>query len=137
MRRRTGGPTTSPGEQTGEQPVVKEWYDLGEQLRTSDVKGAEQAYRKAIALSPRPFYAAVVDLGALLCEHEARCKDALHVFDEALSHFPEDFVLHFNRAIAFEELGRLDDIERSYKRCRERHQVWPPTSLRGLRQRTV
>lgn len=96
-----------------------EWYGLGEQLQTSDVKGAEQAYRKAIALSPRPFYAAYVDLGALLCEQDARCADALHVFDEALSHFPEDSVLHFNRAIAFEDLGQLDDAERSYKRCLE------------------
>lgn len=98
---------------------AEKWYDLAEQLRTSDIKGAEQAYRKAIAVSPEPFYAAYVDLGALLCELEARCDDALHAFNEALSHFPEDSVLHFNRAIAYEELGRLDDAERSYKRCIE------------------
>ncbi|WP_197732849.1 tetratricopeptide repeat protein [Paraburkholderia pallida] len=94
-----------------------EWYDLGEQLRTSDVSGAERAYRKAIAMSPQPFYAAYVDLGALLCELEARCADALHVFDEALEHFPEDAVIHFNRAIAFEELGQFNDAETSYRRC--------------------
>lgn len=98
---------------------AEEWYDLGEQLRTSDVGGAERAYKKAIELSPQPFYAAYVDLGALLCEMEARCEDALRVFDEALSHFPKDAVLHFNRAIAFEELGRFDDAERSYQRCLE------------------
>jgi len=98
---------------------AQEWYDLGEQLRTSDVNGAERAYRKAIVLSPKPFYAAYVDLGALLCELEARCEDALHVFDEALTHFPQDAVLHFNRAIAFEELGRFGDAEQSYKRCLE------------------
>jgi tetratricopeptide (TPR) repeat protein len=98
---------------------AEDWYDLGEQLRTSDVSGAEQAYRKAIALSPTPFYAAYVDLGALLCELDTRCEDALRVFDEALFHFPADPVLHFNRAIAFEELGRFDDAERSYKRCLE------------------
>lgn len=108
------------------QPVQKnlagqaqEWYALGEQLRTSDASGAEQAYRKAIALSPQPFYAAYVDLGALLCEMQPRCEDALQVFDEALSHFPEDAVLHFNRAIAYEDLGRLEDAERSYQRCLE------------------
>jgi Flp pilus assembly protein TadD len=60
-----------------------------------------------------------VDLGALLCELEARCNDALHVFEEGLLHFPEDAVLQFNRAIAFEELGRLDEAERSYLRCLE------------------
>jgi tetratricopeptide (TPR) repeat protein len=109
---------TSPTQRNVEQQA-EEWYDLGEQLRTSDVNGAEQAYRKAIALSPRPFYAAYVDLGALLCELEARCEDALHVFDEALIHFPEDAVLQFNRAIAFEEIGRPDEAERSYLRCLE------------------
>ena len=96
---------------------AQEWYDLGELLRISDVNGAERAYRKAIELSPQPFYAAYVDLGALLCEREIRCEDALHVFDEALVHFPGDAVLHFNRAIAFEELGRFDDAERSYQHC--------------------
>nr|WP_321933390.1 tetratricopeptide repeat protein [Paraburkholderia sp. J8-2] len=98
---------------------AQEWYDLGEQLRTSDVNGAERAYKKAIELSPQPFYAAYVDLGALLCEREARCEDALHVFDKALAHFPDDAVLHFNRAIAFEEMGRFEDAERSYQRCLE------------------
>jgi tetratricopeptide (TPR) repeat protein len=98
---------------------AEEWYDLGEHLRTSDATGAERAYRKAIELSQQPFYAAYVDLGALLCETESRCEDALRVFDEALSHFPDDAVLHFNRAIAFEELGRFDDAERSYMRCLE------------------
>jgi tetratricopeptide (TPR) repeat protein len=96
---------------------AEEWYELGDQLRASDANGAEHAYKKAIQLSPRPLYAAYVDLGALLCELEARCEDALRVFDEALFHFPEDAVLHFNRAIALEEVGRFDDAERSYKRC--------------------
>ena len=96
---------------------AQEWYDLGDHLRASDPNGAEQAYKKALQLSSKPFYAAYVDLGALLCELEARCEDALHVFDEALCHFPEDAILHFNRAIALEEVGRFDDAERSYKRC--------------------
>ncbi|GJH39312.1 tetratricopeptide repeat protein [Paraburkholderia hospita] len=98
---------------------AEEWYNLGEQLRVSDANGAEQAYRKAISLSPRPYYAAYVDLGVLLCELEARCKDALNVFDAALSHFPDDAMLHFNRAIALEDLGRFEDAERSYQRSLE------------------
>ncbi|MGF6754394.1 tetratricopeptide (TPR) repeat protein [Paraburkholderia sp. GAS42] len=96
-----------------------EWYDLGEQLRESDVKGAEEAYRKALELAPEPFYAAYVDLGALLCEDEARCEDSLRVFDEALSHFPDDAVLHFNRAVALDGLGRLDEAAQSYEQCLE------------------
>jgi tetratricopeptide (TPR) repeat protein len=106
----------APGDSTRQ---AEEWYELGEQLRTSDVEGAERAYRQAIALSPHPFYAAFVDLGALLCERESRCADALQVFNEALAHFPEDAALHFNRAIAYEDLGRMQDAERSYRRCLE------------------
>ncbi|MBP0595573.1 tetratricopeptide repeat protein [Paraburkholderia sp. LEh10] len=98
---------------------AEEWYDLGGQLMSADLKGAEQAYRKAIALSNEPFYAAYVDLGALLCESEGRAEDALRVFDEALSHFPDDAVLHFNRAVALEGLDRLAQAERSYERCLE------------------
>ncbi|MEI6001732.1 tetratricopeptide repeat protein [Paraburkholderia bengalensis] len=98
---------------------AEEWYDLGGQMMKSDAKGAEQAYRNAIALAAEPFYAAYVDLGALLCESEGRCDDALRVFDEALAFFPDDAVLHFNRAVALEGLDRLDEAERSYERCLE------------------
>lgn len=98
---------------------AEEWYALAEQLAEVDARGAEQAYRKAIELSPEPFYAAYVDLGALLCEDERRCEDALGVFEQALALFPEDAVLHFNRAVALEGVGRLEDAERSYARCLE------------------
>lgn len=108
------GPARRNGERQAE-----EWYKLADQFRASDVNRAEQAYRKAIELSPQPYYAAYVDLGVLLCELEARCNDALEIFDEALTHFPQDAVLHFNRAIALEDVGRLEDAERSYQRSLE------------------
>lgn len=98
---------------------AEEWYELGGQMMRTDAKGAEQAYRNAIQLAPQPYYAAYVDLGALLCESEARCADALNVFDTALSYFPADAVLHFNRAVALENVGRLDEAEQSYVRCLE------------------
>ena len=109
---------TSP-EQKDAVVHAEEWYALAEQLAEVDARGAEQAYRKAIELSPEPFYAAYVDLGALLCEDERRCEDALGVFEQALALFPEDAVLHFNRAVALEGVGRLEDAERSYARCLE------------------
>jgi tetratricopeptide (TPR) repeat protein len=90
-------------------------------MTQTDVKGAEHAYRKALELSSEPFYAAYVDLGALLCEDERRCDEALLVFEQALIHFPEDVVLHFNRAVALEGVGRLDDAERGYAQCLERN----------------
>ena len=96
---------------------AREWYELGEQLMKTDTRGAERAYRRAIELSPEPYYGAYVDLGALLCESEQRCGDALKVIDEALVHFPVDPVLHFNRAIALESLGRVEEAERSYRAC--------------------
>jgi tetratricopeptide (TPR) repeat protein len=96
-----------------------EWYALAEQLTDADVKGAERAYRMAIEVSPEPFYAADVDLGVLLCDDESRCEDALTIFEQALAHFPEEEVLHFNRAVALENVGRLDDAELSYARCLE------------------
>jgi tetratricopeptide (TPR) repeat protein len=53
--------------------------------------------------------------------------------------WPEDYpdgavewlhsVLHFNRAIAFEELGRLEDAECSYKRCLELDPSRPRTPI--------
>jgi len=38
-----------------------------------------------------------------------QCGAALRVFDQALEHFPEDAVLHFNRAVALDTMGRLDE----------------------------
>jgi tetratricopeptide (TPR) repeat protein len=60
-----------------------------------------------------------VNLGALLCDDDARGADALAVFDAALVHFPQDAVLHFNRAVALELAGRLAEAIQSYLRCLE------------------
>ncbi|BCG02621.1 hypothetical protein PPGU19_071890 (plasmid) [Paraburkholderia sp. PGU19] len=106
--------TLAPARHNGERHA-EEWYNPGEQLGTSDRNGAEQACRKAIEISPLPYYAAYVDLGALLRELEARCNDALLLFDEAFVHFLDDAVLHFNRAVALKELGRFDDAVDGYQ----------------------
>jgi tetratricopeptide (TPR) repeat protein len=92
-----------------------EWFALAEQLTDTD----EQAYRKTLALSPRPHYHAYTNLGVLLCEAEARCDDALTVFDTALAHFPDDALLHFNRAVVLEELKRDEAAVAAYERCIE------------------
>jgi tetratricopeptide (TPR) repeat protein len=96
---------------------AQERYELAEQLVTSDPIAAERHYRRAIELSPEPFYAAYVDLGALLCEQEHQCGEALRVVDEALKHFPRDAILHFNRAVALDTMGRLDEAKKGYEQC--------------------
>lgn len=96
-----------------------DWFALAEQLMETDVTGAEQAYRKAVELAPNPHYDAYTNLGVLLCEAETRCEEALAVFDNALVHFPDDALLHFNRAVVLEELKRYDAAVEAYRQCVE------------------
>ncbi|WP_233859589.1 tetratricopeptide repeat protein [Paraburkholderia sp. HD33-4] len=98
---------------------TEEWFALAEQLNDADVVGAEQAYKKVLELSPTPHYDAYNNLGVLLCEAGTRCDEALSVFDRALEHFPQDALLHFNRAVALEELERYDAAVAAYERCIE------------------
>ncbi|WP_168787344.1 tetratricopeptide repeat protein [Paraburkholderia aromaticivorans] len=98
---------------------ANEWFALAEQLTDGDVVGAEQAYRKVLELAPRPHYHAYTNLGVLLCEAETRCEEALSVFERALEHFPDDALLHFNRAVVLEELKRHDAAVEAYERCIE------------------
>lgn len=93
------------------------WFALAEQIAPTAPAGAEQAYRKVLELSPEPHYHAYTNLGVLLCEAASRCEEALAVFDEALKHFPDAGLLHFNRAVVLEELGRMDDAVASYQHC--------------------
>ncbi|AXF17124.1 hypothetical protein CUJ87_22530 [Paraburkholderia caledonica] len=108
-----------PRNQESREEQAEEWFALAEQLTETDAVGAEQAYRKALELSPSPHYDAYTNLGVLLCEAETRCDEALSVFDDALEHFPEDALLHFNRAVVLEELKRYDAAEAAYQRSIE------------------
>jgi tetratricopeptide (TPR) repeat protein len=107
---------STPRGQRHEQQA-EEWFLLAEQLVAVDVAGAEQAYRRVLGMSPTPHYTAYTNLGVLLCEADTRCEDALAVFDEALTHFPHDALLYFNRAVALEELKRYEDAAAAYKQC--------------------
>ena len=92
------------------------WFELGEQLTATDRQGAEHAYRKVLELLPVAHYGAYTNLGVLLCE-DGRCGEALAVFDRALEYFSDDCQLHFNRAVALEELDRADDALNGYGKC--------------------
>ncbi len=106
-----------PRNQESREEQAEEWFALAEQLTETDAVGAEQAYRKVLELSPAPHYDAYTNLGVLLCEAETRCDEALSIFDDALEHFPDDALLHFNRAVVLEELNHYDAAETAYERC--------------------
>ncbi|WP_370469751.1 tetratricopeptide repeat protein [Caballeronia sp. SBC2] len=95
---------------------ANEWAALAEQLTDTDVVAAEKAYRKALELSPAPHYLAYTNLGVLLCEADSRCEEALLVFDQALADFPDDALLHFNRAVVLEELKRYEAAALAYEK---------------------
>jgi tetratricopeptide (TPR) repeat protein len=94
---------------------VQGWYQRGESLEGSDPRGAETAYRHALALAPDHVYAAV-NLGALLCD-AGRCREAIEVLEQAIRHQPEEPLLHFNAAIALEDLHRLGEALARYDRA--------------------
>ena len=87
-------------------------FDLAEAIETSDGSAAETAYRHALALAP-DFVEAYLNLGALLCEN-ARCREAVQLYDRALRRLPGEALLHYNRAIALEDAGREGDALAAY-----------------------
>nr|WP_318233039.1 tetratricopeptide repeat protein [Cupriavidus sp. CV2] len=108
----------SPSSEKEAHVQAEEWLELGEQLWSTDRHGAEYAYRKVLELLSEPHYDAYTNLGVLLCE-DGRYDEALAVFEQALDHFPDDCLLHYNRAVALEELERGEDARVSYLRCLE------------------
>jgi len=91
------------------------WFSRGESLEASDRRGAEAAYRRALALDPAHADASL-NLGALLCESH-RCDEAVALYDEALRHRPDEALLHFNRAVALDDQGRSAEALASYHAC--------------------
>lgn len=110
---------SSPSSKVSLTKQADDWYALAEKLQDSDPVGAEQAYRKALKVSPDAHYHAYNNLGALLSRDETRCSDALDVFEDALKHFNEAELLHYNRAVLLEQMDRLDEAAASYLRCAE------------------
>ncbi len=93
------------------------WFSHGERLEDKDPAAAEEAYRLALGLAP-DHIDAYVNLGAMLCE-AGRCSEAIELYDRAIHRCPLAPLLHFNRAIALEDLHRDRDALASYERCLE------------------
>jgi tetratricopeptide (TPR) repeat protein len=59
---------------------------------------------------------AALDRSAQLCEN-GQSAEALQVCELALERHPDEPLLHFNRAVALEDLGKLQSALDSYERC--------------------
>ena len=103
-------PTESP---TLAMSGADELFRRAEQTEATNRLEAEVAYRKVIALDPT-YVEAFVNLGAMLCE-ESRCEEAVWLYEAALAAGNADPMLHFNHAIALEDVGRLQEALASYE----------------------
>ena len=94
-----------------------DWFSIGEALASTDPAKAEQAYRQALAEDPA-HVDALVNLGALMCE-QGRCFEATVLFDAALAAGTSSALVHFNHAIALEDLGEFERAEAAYRAALE------------------
>ena len=93
--------------------MADELFRQAELAEPSDRPKAEKAYRAVIDMDPT-YVEAFVNLGAMLCE-ESRCEEAVLLYEKALAAGNADPMLHFNYAIALEDVGRLTDAVDSYE----------------------
>jgi len=84
-------------------------------LEASDPRAAEAAYRAAIGRDPR-LIDGYLNLGALLFE-AGRLDEALRVYDAGLAQASDEPQLHYNRALALEDLHRDDEALAAYEAC--------------------
>lgn len=90
-----------------------EHLERADALEAEDRAAAMQAYRQAIALDGT-LLPAYVALGAMLCEDGA-CAEAAAVFEQALAQGVADAYLHFNHAIALEDMDQPLAAVASYR----------------------
>ena len=110
LQRRPG--RAAPAETAEDSVDAATWFARAEALESRDLRSAEAAYRRALALDPGHADASL-NLGALLCE-ASRCDEAVALYDEAVRRHPGEALLHFNRAIALEDQGRQTEALASY-----------------------
>lgn len=102
----------APAEAPGD--GAADWFGRGEALEAADPRGAERAYREALAR--RPDYAdAYLNLGAMLCE-AGRAAEAADLYEQAVALCEPSALLDYNRAVALEDAGRVDEAIAAYER---------------------
>jgi len=90
-------------------------FAQAEQLEASDESAAQAAYRRVVELAPAHANA-YANLGFLLCE-AGRCEEAVELYEQAVLHCATAPLVHYNRAVALESLGRFSDALASYEEC--------------------
>jgi tetratricopeptide (TPR) repeat protein len=83
-------------------------------LEETDPAAAEATYLQALALAPE-LEDAYLNLGAMW-DAAGRYSELVRLSDAALQHRPNSALLHFNRAVALDHLGRLDEAAAGYER---------------------
>ena len=93
------------------------WFKRGAALEADDQARAEAAYRQAIALAP-DHADAYLNLGAMWCE-AGRFAEVVELSERAVAHCPACALIHFNRAVALDNLDRAREAVASYERSLE------------------
>ena len=92
-----------------------DWFQRGADLEATDAKGAEAAYRRAIASTPKRADA-YLNLGVLLGE-TGRHAEAAAVYRQGIARCAPEALLHFNLAVALEDARHSDAALQAYEQC--------------------
>jgi tetratricopeptide (TPR) repeat protein len=92
---------------------ARELFERAQSLETTDPAAAEAAYLRLLAREP-DFEDAYLNLGVMWAD-AGRFSELVRLSDAALEHCPDAPLLHFNRAVALDNLERLDEAATSYE----------------------
>lgn len=93
---------------------ARELFDRALSLEDTDPAAAEAAYLQLLARAPDR-EDAYLNLGVIWAD-AGRFSELVRLSDAALAHCPDAALLHFNRAVALDQLERLDEAAASYER---------------------
>jgi tetratricopeptide (TPR) repeat protein len=88
-------------------------YERALSLEATDPAAAEAAYLQALAVAP-DLEDAYLNLGAMWDE-AGRFSELLRLCNAALAHCPHSALIHFNRAVALDNLQHLDEAAAAYE----------------------
>ncbi len=108
--------------------AAESWYEL---WRASGYALDDPSIRNALSMRPK-YFAALHDLGVALCEHD-RPVEALRFLERAIAVNPGSGLARYNRAMALESLGRVQEA-RSELRALAQARPQDPLCLDALRR---